>query len=231
MKNKPTFKGINPPSHWTKVVSSIAQLYGVSFADAKFVYDRMREVNGRTPSLRAVAKLPNQLPLELWNPPPKPVTPPSPPKQPKQPKTKQTAAKVAAKVAAKAALKRVPPRGIKLPPPPKPPPPPSEARPLGKLDGKVKPRNAFEKQLQKDKLPLRAISRKNAIGKLIGELPDKIQIRIAKALGRGYRQIENRGYVSITTITGLKKLVKKYLGKSLGEIPWNFIFKFLYGKK
>jgi len=257
VKRKPTNPGINPAAHWTKVVSAIASAYGISFADAKFVYDRMRETSGRTPSLRAVAKLPNQLPDSLWNPIPKPLPtplkpfkpqpPPQPQPLPKAPKPRKsvskravkTSAKAAAKTAAKAAAKRAgKPRpiielgkGRKLPPPPKPAPPPSPIRLPNKNDARLKPRTAFEAQLKKDGLPVTAIARRNELGKMIGQLDEKVQIRIAKALGRGYKQLENRGYVSGSTIQTIKKLIKKSLGKSLGEIPWNFIFKFLYGKK
>lgn len=255
MKRKPTNPGINPAAHWTKVVSAIASAYGISFAVAKFVYDRMRETSGRTPSLRAVAKLPDPLPDYLWNPapkpspkplkPPKPQPPPQPlPKAPKPRKTAakaaaKTAAKAAAKTAAKAAAKRAgKPRpiielgkGRKLPPPPKPAPPPSPIRLPNQNDARLKPRTAFEAQLKKDGLPVTAIARRNELGKLIGQLDEKVQTRIAKALGRAYKQLENRGYVSGSTIQTIKKLIKKSLGKSLGEIPWNFIFKFLYGKK
>ena len=84
--------------------------------------------------------------------------------------------------------------------------------------------------MKKDGLPWESLS-KSDLGKLIDELLPVDQIRIAKALARAYRQIDRKGFVSPNTAKVIKKLLLKKIGKKLGKIQWNFIFKFIYGKK
>jgi hypothetical protein len=254
--------GIRPPAHWTRVTSYIAGAYSISFGDAKFVYDRLREQLGRAPSLRAAAALPNQLPDSLWGvkpaappaapaPPQPPAAPPQPPAAPPPPapvevstrierlaRRARSEARAARRGKAKKGGKGAPRQGAfegdlgKFAPPP---PAPIEVGVAQRVDGRIRPKTAWESTLAKYGLPIKTIARDRSeagrkLTAAIAAQPSAYQERLGRALGRAYKQVSEGGRVSPATISTVRKLIKQ-LGGSVGLIPWGFILKGLYGRK
>jgi hypothetical protein len=248
--------GIRPPAHWTRVTSYIAGAYSISFGDAKFVYDRLREQLGRAPSLRAAAALPNQLPDSLWGiqPAAPPAAQPAPPEAPAAPpppapvevstrierlaRRARSEARAARRGKAKKGGKGAPRQGAfegdlgKFAPPP---PAPVELGVAQRVDGRIRPKTAWESTLAKYGLPIKTIARDRSeagrkLTAAIAAQPGAYQDRLGRALGRAYKQVSERGRVSPATISTVRKLFKQ-LGATVGLIPWGFILKGLYGRK
>jgi len=230
--------GIRPPAHWTRVTSYIAGAYSISFGAAKFVYDRLREQLGRAPSLRAAAALPNQLPDSLWGvqPAAPPAAQPAPPEAPAAPVEVSTRIdRLARRARSEARAAR---RGAfegdlgKFAPPP---PAPVEVGVAQRVDGRIRPKTAWETTLAKYGLPIKTIARDRSeagrkLTAAIAAQPSAYQERLGRAFGRAYKQVSERGRVSPATISTVRKLFKQ-LGGSVGLIPWGFILKGLYGRK
>lgn len=192
------------PAHWSRVTAKISREYGVSFKDAKFVYDRLKQTSGKTPSLRMAQALPVKLPKALWNPPkgetPKPVKP----------------GEVFGKL----------PKGVKLPPPMKPPPPPG--KPV-KVNPKQTAKGAFQELLKKSGLPVKAIMA-IPMGKELQALPDKkLQRAIVYGLKRGLKSITARGKLGKANRKTLEANFKKAFGQDFRS-AWQSIMRELYGR-
>lgn len=279
------------PAHWTRVVKQIRERYGYDRAQAKQVFDKLRETEGRTPSLRMVGRLPDRLPKALK--PPKAQAPPAPAPAPRK-ATRKAPEPVPAPAPRKASRKAPePPKLSVLPTPPRRQAPakkgkkkPSQrprriadtpadnltSRELiqaqrsdlereinrGQPGGRVvrlapvpveRPRgiarevptrqgarNKFEALLRERGLPVSAIARQG-VGKDITRLwrDSKLQTKVADALARAYRDIEEskNGKVRMKTRERLEKLFSTISKNNEGraKILWHAIMKQLYGSK
>lgn len=203
---------IRPPAHWTRVTAQIAKDYGIGFKDAKYVYDRIRETSGRTPSLRLAAKLPDRLPRELWNPPAKTV----PAVRPKE--KKMDVGKL--------------PKGVSLAPKAKPVKPLKTGKPR-KVPKKQVAKTYFQELLKREGLPVRAIVSTPMGGTLDGysNSDRKILRDMVRLMGQGFRQIARsvKGSMFPKTKKNLETLFRVIFGENWRS-AYQSILRALYGR-
>lgn len=206
-------------AHWSTVTKAIATRYGVSWREAKTVWDKLREDKERKPSLRMVKALPKELPKKL-----KPVKPPvskNPAKETRKERNRREVEQIAGKA------------GAKLAPPPK-------ERPevlAEPVPARQRGRNRFEKMLGEYGLPIAAIARGGA-GKEIVDLWRRpaLQDKIVRTLAEAYKQVSRKTLlkrkVEERTKDKFEKLMLEVTGGNMerARILWHAILKSIYGR-
>lgn len=220
------------PAVWSRVTATLAREYGISYKDAKFVYDRMRETGGKPPSLRAVAKLPNRLPKELWNPTPVKAKK-TPAESRKQPAKSSAAAKVgkgragAKKTAAKLKRPKGLPSNVNLAPP-------AQVRPPGvpvKVPKRQAAKTEFAQMLKTAGLPVKAIL-DTAIGEEIDKMPKAKgkKRELVAALKKGFKELAKNGGMENETKDRISDAFQALVGDAKLDAAFHSILKQMYGK-